>query len=164
MRSPSTSRLKFGKSHHDEIMNRSTPLFGNDLLTGSPQSSAHILDTHMTFSPFQCRNCKRVFTRLSLETRHLRQDDQVPGSPRHCPNSPVPDDSNFMARCDVRNALWNIHTAQHEVDTAVRLIAHYNGRLEERRRRVPAARSSRDRLASKIPMPHADKIPPENLC
>lgn len=93
----------------------------------------------MRFSPFQCRNCKRVFTRLSLETRHLRQDSNAEGNQRHCPNSPVADDRNYQIRCEVRDALWDIHTTQEEVDRAVRLIMHYNGHLEERRRRVPAS-------------------------
>jgi len=92
----------------------------------------HLIAKHMEFSPFQCAKCKRVFTRLALETRHLQKQDT---GNRICPNEPQTGDKNYQARCRVRDALWGIRTKQEEVNKAVLLIKDCNGRLEGRKRR-----------------------------
>jgi len=92
----------------------------------------HLISKHMEFSPFQCANCKRVFTRLALETRHLQRQDT---GNRICPNEPQIGDKNYQARCSVRDALWGIRAKQEEVDKAVLLIKICNGQLEGRKRR-----------------------------
>jgi hypothetical protein len=72
---------------------------------------------------------------LSLHTRHLRgQDGSKEG--RRCINSPEPEDESFLIRKSVKEALWNIHTLQEEVDNAVSLIIKYNDILEVRRKRT----------------------------
>ncbi|KAI5796562.1 hypothetical protein EDC01DRAFT_43776 [Geopyxis carbonaria] len=93
----------------------------------------HLIDDHMRFSPFQCSNCKKVFTRLSILTRHLTKSQG--GEERTCNNPPAGEDEHYLIRNSVKNALWEIRQQQHEVDVAVSLIMRYNGRLEERRRR-----------------------------
>ncbi|KAI5857698.1 hypothetical protein BZA05DRAFT_103643 [Tricharina praecox] len=92
----------------------------------------HLIEEHMEFSPFQCSTCKRIFTRLALETRHLQTKK---GGERTCPNQPQGVDDNYQARCKVRDALWGIQTQQDEVNVAVALIKQYNGQLESRKRR-----------------------------
>ena len=62
----------------------------------------HLIETHMTFSPFQCDRCKRVYTRKSLYTRHLKevpQDSSTARRTRQCPHRLVEqDESSVMAQ------------------------------------------------------------------
>ncbi|KAF8246049.1 hypothetical protein K440DRAFT_632733 [Wilcoxina mikolae CBS 423.85] len=95
---------------------------------------AHLIDKHMEFSPFQCENCMRVFTRLSLRTRHLEKPE-AGSTLRICPHQPSQRGGDFEARQQVEEALWNIRLEQTEVDDAIQLIKKYNGHLEARRRR-----------------------------
>jgi len=95
----------------------------------------------MAFSPFQCENCKRVYTRKSLYTRHLKDVDhagsqQKRGPCRECPNRKMDADSAFYIRKDTYAALWAIQTVQEQVDRAVSIIKRHNGALPSRRRRT----------------------------
>ncbi|KAF8542946.1 hypothetical protein BDD12DRAFT_302525 [Trichophaea hybrida] len=95
---------------------------------------AHLIEKHMEFSPFQCGNCMRVFTRLSLRTRHLEKLE-VGSTLRICPHQTSQRGGDFEARQRVEEALWNIRLEQTEVNNAIQLIKQYNGQLEARRRR-----------------------------
>jgi hypothetical protein len=86
----------------------------------------------MDFLLFQCDNCMRVFTRLSLRTRHLEKADS---GGRICPHQTTAGGEEFEIRKGVEEALWRIRLEQAEVDAAVELIKRYNGQLEARRRR-----------------------------
>jgi len=95
----------------------------------------------MNFSPFQCENCKRVYTRKSLYTRHLKDVDQTGSQPkrgpsRECPNRKMDADEAFYIRKDIHAALWAIQTVQEQVDWAVSIIKRNNGALPTRRRRT----------------------------
>ncbi|KAG0633958.1 hypothetical protein HOY80DRAFT_1141038 [Tuber brumale] len=102
---------------------------------------AHLIEKHMAFSPFQCETCKRVYTRKSLYTRHLKDVDQ-PGShqargpSRQCPNRAMEADDAFYIRKQTYAALWAIQTTQEQVDKAVSTIMTNNGMLPSRRRRI----------------------------
>jgi len=82
----------------------------------------------------------RVFTRLSLRTRHLEKADS---GGRICPDQTTAGVEEFEIRKGVEEALWGIRMEQAEVDAAVELIKRYNGQLEARRRRDQS--SDRDR-------------------
>ena len=95
----------------------------------------------MSFSPFQCENCKRVYTRKSLYTRHLKDADQngpqqKRGPCRECPNRKMDADDAFYVRKETHATLWAIQTTQEQVDRAVGIIRRHNGALPTRRRRV----------------------------
>jgi len=113
----------------------------------------HLISKHMEFSPFQCANCKRVFTRLALETRHLQRQDT---GNRICPNEPQIGDKNYQARCSVRDVLWGIRTKQEEVDKAVLLIKICNSQLEGRKRRG----AQRDPTSSGESLDHSFSLAP----
>jgi len=74
----------------------------------------------------------RVFTRLSLRTRHLEKAET---GGRICPHQTVSGGEEFEIRKSVEVALWGIRLEQIEVDGAVELIKRFNGKLEARRRR-----------------------------
>lgn len=97
-------------------------------------SRSHLIEQHMNFSPFQCENCKRVYTRKSLYTRHLKES---PGSRRQCPNRQAGPDDAFYFRKETYTALWAIQVTQEQVDRAVRIINQHNDNLPSRRRRTP---------------------------
>jgi len=95
----------------------------------------------MSFSPFQCENCKRVYTRKSLYTRHLKDADQngsqqKRGPCRECPNRKMDADDAFYIRKETYAALWAVQTTQEQVDKAVSIIKRHNGALPDRRRRT----------------------------
>ncbi|RPB02265.1 hypothetical protein L873DRAFT_1787664 [Choiromyces venosus 120613-1] len=101
----------------------------------------HLIEKHMTFSPFQCETCKRVYTRKSLYTRHLRGVDQTGsqqkrGPARQCPNRAMDADDAFYIRKETYAALWAIQITQEQVDKAVSTIKRHNGMLPSRRRRT----------------------------
>jgi hypothetical protein len=85
----------------------------------------------MEFSPFQCDNCLRVFTRLSLRTRHL---EKAATGGRICPLQTTTSGEEFEIRKGVEEALWSIRLEQAEVDAAVELIKRYNGQLSAHHR------------------------------
>ncbi|KAF8248457.1 hypothetical protein K440DRAFT_642501 [Wilcoxina mikolae CBS 423.85] len=74
-----------------------------------------------------------IFTRLSLRTRHLEKGES-------CPHERTTGGEHFEARKQVEQALWNIRTAQQEVNDAVALINQYNGKLDARSRRGRASK------------------------
>ncbi|CAZ85617.1 unnamed protein product [Tuber melanosporum] len=102
---------------------------------------AHLIEKHMSFSPFQCETCKRVYTRKSLYTRHLKGVDQTSsqqtrGHSRQCPNRAMEADDAFYYRKETYAALWAIQTTQEQVEKAVNTIETHNGMLPSRRRRT----------------------------
>lgn len=99
----------------------------------------HLIETHMTFSPFQCDRCKRVYTRKSLYTRHLKevpQDSSTARRTRQCPHRLVEQDESYRIRKNTYEALWAIQLSQEQVDIAANIISQYNGKLPGRRRRT----------------------------
>lgn len=93
----------------------------------------------MTFSPFQCDRCKRVYTRKSLYTRHLKevpQDNSTSRRTRQCPHRLVEQDESYRIRKTTYEALWAIQLSQEQVDNAANIISQYNGKLPGRRRRT----------------------------
>ncbi|CUS12151.1 unnamed protein product [Tuber aestivum] len=102
---------------------------------------AHLIESHITFSPFQCETCKRVYTRKSLYTRHLKDVDGTHtndkrGPRRMCPNREIDADDAFYVRKETYAALWAIQTTQDQVDKAISTISTHNGMLPGRRRRT----------------------------
>lgn len=109
----------------------------------------------MTFSPFQCDKCKRVYTRKSLYTRHLKEVGPESSSTtakrtRQCPHRTVEADEPYRIRKATYDALWAIQLTQAQVDAAAAIIKEYNGKLPGRRRRTQNANESdlRDAPAS----------------
>ncbi|KAH8155081.1 uncharacterized protein LAJ45_00090 [Morchella importuna] len=99
----------------------------------------HLIENHMTFSPFQCDRCKRVYTRKSLYTRHLKevpQDNSTSRRTRQCPHRLVEQDESYRIRKTTYEALWAIQLSQEQVDNAANIISQYNGKLPGRRRRT----------------------------
>lgn len=122
-------------------MNFCPPRTNNPCIDPDGCCRAHLIERHMAFSPFQCENCKRVYTRKSLYTRHLKDVDhagsqQKRGPCRECPNRKMDADSAFYIRKDTYAALWAIQTVQEQVDRAVSIIKRHNGALPSRRRRT----------------------------
>lgn len=93
----------------------------------------------MNFSPFQCDNCMRVYTRKSLYTRHLKGVSQegTTGQIRQCPHRATEQDEAFRIRKKTYEALWAIQVTQDQVNNAIDIInQHNNGALPSRRRRT----------------------------
>ncbi|KAI5819301.1 hypothetical protein BZA77DRAFT_305044 [Pyronema omphalodes] len=128
----------------------------------------HLIEKHVLFSPFQCDNCMRVFTRMSLRTRHL---EKVPITPhdihdprieeRICPHPPAMQSKDYKIRKLIEDALWSIKTEQKEVEEAIKLIKKYNPILEGRKKRGGSSdRSNGTRTPNRSPRPERASMYP----
>ncbi|KAI5793941.1 hypothetical protein FPQ18DRAFT_329325 [Pyronema domesticum] len=127
----------------------------------------HLIEKHALFSPFQCDNCMRVFTRMSLRTRHLEKVPIIPNmhgprtEERVCPHPPAIKSEDYKTRKDIEDALWRIKTDQKEVEEAIKLIKQYNPLLEGRKKRAGSGdRSGGIRTPNGCPHPERASIYP----